>query len=511
MSNPIRTAIYARVSTKPQAREDKISIPDQLRECKKLIEREGWLSVGEYVDPGVTANTLERPGLMKLLAAMDTWDVVIAWDFDRFYREKRSVAGYIQDTLDENKKQITSVKQPIPINDPKTYEPRENDSPFMLRELAGFTSGMDNRRRFRTLRKGRMDRRAQGYMMSVSPYGYRMNTRVEGSKVIKLPREIVPEKAAIIRRIFREYRDGNSYCGLARQFNRECIVSPYGKSWAASTISEILRNPVYCGKLRTNYHLYDRKTGQCRRNTRFEEWGIIQGKHKPIISEDLWNEVQEIRNRRYKHCRALGSPSLLSGLLRCGYCGWSMSRDGGWKGGGFICENFRSTGNCQRNYYPIRLLEPDVLAYVFRVVQDTCTYEGVQKSAKRNRGKEIEREVAQHEKDLADIPKRKNKIFTLYETGYITREELSERREVLGELEMGIKDTLDQKKKALQKLQEGHISREAFQTAVRILKDHFDKRELRERKAALASIIERITIRSRRFKVYFRYSPPSTE
>src|SRR5262245_24722821 len=124
MNNSIRAAIYARVSSKPQAGEDKISIPDQLRECKKFIEREGWLFAGEYVDPGVTSATLDRPGLKNLFASMDQWDIVAAWDFDRFYREKKSVVGYVLDTIDENKKQITSVKQPIPIYDPAIYEPR---------------------------------------------------------------------------------------------------------------------------------------------------------------------------------------------------------------------------------------------------------------------------------------------------------------------------------------------------------------------------------------------------
>src|SRR5690348_13267312 len=117
----IRAAIYCRVSTKPQAGEDKISIPDQLRECKKYISREGWALAGEYIDPGVSANTVDRPALTRLFAAIDTWDVVIAWDFDRFYRDKRSVAGYILDTLDENRKQITSTKQPIPVFDPSTF------------------------------------------------------------------------------------------------------------------------------------------------------------------------------------------------------------------------------------------------------------------------------------------------------------------------------------------------------------------------------------------------------
>src|SRR5438552_2998820 len=123
--NTIRAAVYCRVSTKRQAGEDRISIPDQLRECKTHIDKQGWALAGEYIDPGVSANLLDRPGLNRLLHSMDTWDVVVAWDFDRFYRDKRGVAGFILDTLDENRKQITSTKQPIPIFDPKTFDPKQ--------------------------------------------------------------------------------------------------------------------------------------------------------------------------------------------------------------------------------------------------------------------------------------------------------------------------------------------------------------------------------------------------
>src|SRR5256885_752129 len=81
------------------------------------------------------------------------------------YCDKRAVAGRLLDMLDENRKQITSVKQPIPVYDPTEYDPRENDTPYMLREMAGFTAGIDNRRRYRTLHKGLRDRIQQGFMI----------------------------------------------------------------------------------------------------------------------------------------------------------------------------------------------------------------------------------------------------------------------------------------------------------------------------------------------------------
>src|SRR5438094_2218784 len=221
----IRAVIYVRVSTKPQAGEDKISIKDQLRECRRYIEREGWILAGEFVDPGISAGTIDRPGLKSLFSSLEKIDLVIAWDFERIHREKISVAGYILDTLDENRKQITSIKQPIPVYDPALYDPRENDTPYMLREMAGFTSGIDNRRRYRTLRKGIQERFRQGYMMKPPPYGYRLAYAVVDGKIVKLPREVVSAEAHVVRRIFREYLAGKSYFAIACGLNADRIPS----------------------------------------------------------------------------------------------------------------------------------------------------------------------------------------------------------------------------------------------------------------------------------------------
>lgn len=265
----IRAAVYARVSTRPQAGEDKISIPDQLRECRKFAASNSWTVVDDFVDPGISANIVERPGIKRLFETSGTWDVVVAWDFDRFYRDKRSVAGYILDTLDELKKQITSVKQPIPIYEPSVYEPRENDTPYMLREMAGFTSGLDNRRRFRTLQKGIKERHRSGYMTKPPPYGYQVAYAVENGKPVALPRQENPAEADIVRSIFSQYLGGKSFLRVARDLNDRGVASRSGKLWSGNTIRGIVMNPFYCGQLRVDCYrkkkLRPRESGRCSR------------------------------------------------------------------------------------------------------------------------------------------------------------------------------------------------------------------------------------------------------
>jgi len=72
-----------------------------------------------------------------------------------------------------------------------------------------------------------------------------------------------------------------------------------------------MRNPVYCGKLFVLRHLE-------------EEAMIVQGQHQPIISEDIYNEVQDVLDGRKVHNRGhIMSPEQLPfrGFLLCPTCG----------------------------------------------------------------------------------------------------------------------------------------------------------------------------------------------
>lgn len=500
----IRAAIYCRVSTKPQAGEEKISIPDQLRECRKYISREGWTVAGEYIDPGISANTVERPGLKRLLASMDGWDVVVAWDFDRFYRDKRSVAGFILDTLDENRKQITSTKQPIPIYDPSTFDPRQNDTPYMLREMAGFTSGIDNRRRFRTLQKGLKERVAQGYMIKPPPYGYRIVYTIENGKVKACPRGLIPEQTQIVKRIFGEYRNGKSCFALARQLNEERIPSKKNKAWSANVVRHIIMNPVYCGKVRTNFNPAN-KNGKRIENAQ-TTWRLFPGKHPPIITEAEWEDAQVIRKARNRKPRAIGSRSLLSGLVKCGHCGWAMVKVGGWGGGYFNCGNYHQTHNCCVNSYRRIHLEKEVVDHVLSMLRDERLFEKINRGQYDIELKRLKEEISALKTAIDEFPGRKRALFDLYERGHITMAEFHERKSEHDERLTELSSRTATKNSELQKFHSQQLSRELFQSAATHLQETFDRCDLAKKKQKLREIIEAIVIRDHSFKINFRLS-----
>ncbi len=65
-----RVAAYARVSTEMQA-EEGLSITAQLNEIREFAAARNWTVVSEFVDAGITGQTLDRPGLQNMLTAAE--------------------------------------------------------------------------------------------------------------------------------------------------------------------------------------------------------------------------------------------------------------------------------------------------------------------------------------------------------------------------------------------------------------------------------------------------------
>jgi DNA invertase Pin-like site-specific DNA recombinase len=82
-----RAVIYARVSTDEQA-EEGYSLDEQLRLCREFCERKGWNVIAEYVDPGVSGTTVDRPAFQQMLAdaRLGKFDNLCVHKLDRFSR-----------------------------------------------------------------------------------------------------------------------------------------------------------------------------------------------------------------------------------------------------------------------------------------------------------------------------------------------------------------------------------------------------------------------------------------
>jgi DNA invertase Pin-like site-specific DNA recombinase len=168
----------------------------------------------------------------------------------------------------------------------------------------------DSSRKSKSIADGMRRRAKRGdYKGGPAPYGYTWRSRQVGDKLV---RDLVHDRAAaaIIRRIFREYVSGKPQQQIARHLHRESV--PAAKTqWRQATISMMLKNPVYSGRVRTK--------------------GIVRtGNHKAIIDEETWGAAQQLleltsRTRGGGRGRRPRNGHLLTNwMLRCGCCDGPM-------------------------------------------------------------------------------------------------------------------------------------------------------------------------------------------
>ena len=79
----MRAGLYARVSSEEQA--EGYSIDAQLEAMKRFCADRGWTVSAEYIEPGFTARTTNRPVFQDLLAACERgeMDVLVTHKLDR--------------------------------------------------------------------------------------------------------------------------------------------------------------------------------------------------------------------------------------------------------------------------------------------------------------------------------------------------------------------------------------------------------------------------------------------
>lgn len=196
-------------------------------------------------------------------------------------------------------------------------------------------------------------------------------------------REIDPDKAAVVRRIFAEYANGVSPRDIALGLTRDGIASPNGaEAWSQQTFmgggarGGIIGNRIYIGELSYNKYRTVRnpETGSyCNRANPEGEHIMTAVPHLRIIDQSLWEAAQALRGSRAAiragkataaHRRGAARPDhLLSGMLRCGACNGHMIFTSTSRGRRFAsCAAARTKNTCaHRKSYDVDLLKQIVI------------------------------------------------------------------------------------------------------------------------------------------------------
>ncbi|MSQ31320.1 MAG: hypothetical protein EXR64_04750 [Dehalococcoidia bacterium] len=209
--------------------------------------------------------------------------------------------------------------------------------------------GPEERRRERA-REGMRRRALRGEVLGRAPYGYVASER----RLVPDPRE-----AATVTRIFAMYlEEDEGVRRIARRLNDEEIVTRTGRPWTAGAVRHLLRNPAYTG-------LY-RRLGV-----------TVTRAHPALVTPVQHAEVlRRMTSRRTAPATQERRGYLLSGLVRCGYCGGPMigarrAAEGaeGAEGAEYAyyrCESATNEGRCAYHTRRAEVLEAAVVAELAR-------------------------------------------------------------------------------------------------------------------------------------------------
>lgn len=302
-------ACYIRVSTEDQTEYS----PDaQLTAMQRYADANGiYLDPAHvYRDEGISGRSAaKRPGFQAMIAAAKRkdhpFDVILVHKLDRFARSREDSVVYKSMLQRECHVKVVSITEPI--TDDKTAIIMEP----ILEAMAEYYSVNLSEE----VKKGMTQKARTGGLQSTPSFGY----LVENNVLVP-----DPDRAPYVVEIFERYVSGEGMYPIARSLNARGVTTRRGTKMENRTIEYILRNPVYIGKIRWN------PAGRTRRD--FDNPNIIlaQGKHKPLISDELWEAAQErIREQKAKNPYK-GKPvgvrrkHWLCGVLRCAACGSTL-------------------------------------------------------------------------------------------------------------------------------------------------------------------------------------------
>ncbi|MEW4466326.1 recombinase family protein [Parasphingorhabdus sp. JC815] len=290
-------AIYTRKSTEDGLEQDFNSLDAQREACAAYIlsqTHEGWEGSSElYDDGGFSGGSMERPGLKQLLQDVKAGrvNVIVVYKVDRLTRSLADFAKIVE-ILDEHDASFVSVTQ--------SFNTTTSMGRLTLNVLLSFAQFEREVTGERIRDKIAASKKKGMWMGGPVPLGYDL----EDHKLI-----VNCKEARTVRHLFRRYFELRSLTQLVD----ELAVQGYrtkkraykdgrtvgGITFRTGSLAQLLKNPIYAGKVRHNGNIYD-------------------GKHDAIIDETLFDEVQAIfgTNRRNN---AMGkkakNPSLLAGRI----------------------------------------------------------------------------------------------------------------------------------------------------------------------------------------------------
>jgi DNA invertase Pin-like site-specific DNA recombinase len=508
-----RVACLYRVSTKKQLDDAHIQdIPMQRKACMEFIDKhDGWQLVKEYTEPGISGYKTKTDNREQLIQAKHDaenglFDILLVYMFDRLGRRQEETP-FVLEYFDKLGIEVWSA-----VEGQQKFEQHVDSLINFIRFWQA--EGESKKTSVRVDTKHRQMVQEGQYRGGVVPFGYKAvpsgKYNKDGKELLEL--QINEEEADTIRLIFDLIANkGYGALRIANYLNQHGMLHN-GNVWIASTITYIIRNPIYKGQM--SYNKSTKKDGNHRVSD--TEW-VLANTYNPqlqIVTPEIFDKAQLVRQ---SHKRDAGintptkSPLLLTGFIYCGYCGKPMTVKYRYRQNKsevryktvYACMSKATRGAdaCPGQYtYSKERIERPVLEEVFNYVNklkniESKSVDNPLQLMVRQQEKEINKLIKQNEENEENLSALRKEIGkALLGKSKFDPDTLSvaiqEQESAITDINNRIADLQSQLEQSRNKLN----NMDEFANIVTAWEDKFNRADVDTQKAMLAFVVDKIVV-----------------
>ncbi|WP_249030230.1 recombinase family protein [Tannockella kyphosi] len=449
MSNRFPTAIYARLSAENSGKgTDRDIIANQIEVCKSYIGENPHLDLMDiYTDDGYTGTKFDRPAFNRLMDDVKSGKIkcIVVRDLSRFGRDYIETGTYMERIFPTLGLRFIAVNERY-----DSFETDHTNEALMipLQNMINTLYAKDISRKISASHRTRI--LSRDFKKNMIPYGYKLDeTRYEVS---------IDEVAAhYVRFIFNWKIEGKSIKQMIVMLEEMNAPNPHIRKiqtglrggqvenfggWHYSTIQNMLCNHGYLGHTvfgKTEIALYK---GINRKEYREpDNWVILENTHEPIISEDVFNKVQEIRKlgaekkqesiKRTEKKRAK-LIDLFKGKIFCSDCGKTLSYirmvDGNNFGAYYTCPTYARKKVCTKHSVNYLIVNATVLKVIQTQVKVALDYEVLLNKIKHSESDKSIRDkqnanISSLNLKINGISRKRSRLYEDYAEGVLDEEE----------------------------------------------------------------------------------------
>ena len=401
-------AAYIRVSTDDQV---EYSPGSQLKAIRKYAKEHQLILPEEFIfiDEGISGRKADkRPAFQRMIGTAKLkpkpFDTILLWKFSRFARNRQDSIVYKSMLRKQCGIDVVSISEQL----------GEDNTSILIEALIEAMDEYYSLNLAEEVKRGMNEKFSRGGVVSQPPFGYKMKDGIFAPDEVNAP---------IVQMMYSDYLTGMGAREIAMKLNDMGIRTTKGKLFENRTVEYILTNVTYTGKLRRSKNGRDNLD---RFHESTDNTTIIDGRHEPIISADIFDAVQnkrsELKKTYTRYARQAPVEFMLKGIVHCDSCGATLTMSAGKTS--LQCHNY-ARGACKTSHsITIKKINAAVLERLKAdFEQQTFTVdvaEQKQKSAAPDLSALIEREK-----------KKLSRIREAYMAGIDTLEEYQENKKAV--------------------------------------------------------------------------------